>query len=88
MSSNPYEEAERQLNEVLAASVELAPGGDFEEARRYLDHGEYELALDTIAATIAQAGKRVGAELYAKFVALGREMGFDESNWDSIRPAR
>jgi hypothetical protein len=85
--TNPYDEAERQLNDVLTAALAISPDGDFEEARRYLDHGEYELALDTIAATLAEAGKRAHAALYAKFVELGRQMDFEESNWASIRPA-
>ena len=85
--TNPYEEAELQLNDVLSAAMTISPDGDFEEARRYLDHGEYELALDTIAATLAEGGKRADAALYAKFVKLGREMDFEESNWAAIRPS-
>jgi hypothetical protein len=85
--TNPYDEAERELNDVLAAALAISPESDFEEARRYLDHGEYELGLDTIAATLAEGGKRADAALYAKFVELGRRMDFEESNWASIRPA-
>jgi len=74
------------VNEVLQAAMTLLPDNPFEEARYHLDHGEYGLALDTIAATLAQAGKRATPGLCASFVSLGRHMGFEGSNWMAIRP--
>ena len=79
-------ELERAMSDILSDAAQTLPGESFEEARRYIDHNEFELALDTIAATVAEAGKRVDANLYAKFVQLGNEMQLAETFWERIRP--
>jgi hypothetical protein len=81
-----YQDLEDELAEVLASAKQLLPTESFAEACHYMDHNEFELALDTIAATIAASGTHVGPELYAKFISLGNEMQMDESFWESIRP--
>lgn len=84
--SMPYQDLEKRLLEVLTEASGLLPGESFEEARGYIEHNEFELALDTIAATLANAGVRVDHDLYAKFVSLGNEMKLNESTWTDIRP--
>jgi len=71
---------------VLALASQMVPAEAFDEARHYVDHNEMELALDTVAAIIAASGRRVGSELYARFLLLGNELQMDESFWESIRP--
>ena len=82
-----YQDLERRVVIVLAKAKGLLPSQSFEEARDYIEHSECELALDTIAATLAAAGVRVDRDLYAEFVFLGNEMEMDEGNWTDIRPS-
>lgn len=81
-----YQHLENELGEVLASAEQLLPTESFTEARHYMDHNEFELALDTTAATIAASGTRVSPELYAKIISLGKEMQMEESFWEPIRP--
>lgn len=79
-------ELERAMSDVLSGAAQILPAESFEEARRYIDHNEFELALDTIAATLAEAEKRVDASLYANIVQLGNEMQMAPSFWERICP--
>lgn len=81
-----YQELEHDVAEVLALANQLLPAESFAEARHYMNHNEFELGLDTIAATLAASGKRIKPQLYAKFLLLGNELQMDESFWESIRP--
>jgi len=82
----PEKEVERQFGELLATAIGELPTESFDEARHYMDHSELELALDTIAATLCEAGKRASPELYAKFLTLANAVGIQETFWDSVRP--
>jgi hypothetical protein len=81
-----YQDLERELAEVLVSAKQLLPTESFAEACHYRDHNEFELALDTIAATIAASGTQVSPQLYARFTSLGNKMQMDESFWEEIRP--
>jgi len=84
--SSRYKELDIEVNSVFSAAIEIAPAADFTEARDYLDHGEYDLALAGIAATLAEDGKRATSALYLKFVRVGEQLGFEETFWAGIRP--
>jgi hypothetical protein len=79
-------EVERQFGDLLATAKRVLPTESFDEARHYMDHSELELALDTIAATLSEAGKRASPELYVKFLTLANAAGIPETFWDSVRP--
>jgi hypothetical protein len=81
-----YQYVERELAEVLLSARQLLPAEAFAEACHYRDHNEFELALDTIAATIAASGTKVSPQLYARFTSLGNKLQMDESYWENIRP--
>jgi hypothetical protein len=81
-----YQDLQGELAQVLVLAKQLLQAESFDEACHYMDHNEFELALDTIAATIAASGAQVGPQLYAKFIKLGNEMQMDESFWEKIRP--
>lgn len=84
--SHPPEDVESRLNALLSEVAHLAPAETFEEAREYLDHAGYGLALDTIAGTLALKGARVDQTLFGRFVDLGRAMGMEDEFWERIRP--
>lgn len=52
-------------------------GWDHEQVRKYMDVGEYSLALDDLADAYLRSGESASADLLYRFEALATKMGME-----------
>ena len=81
-----HQELEDQILVLIRAVGPLLPEDSFAQAHYFIDHNEFDLALDTVGAILAKAGVRVDASVFATFIRLGSALDIDDANWDAIRP--
>jgi len=61
----------------------------FCEGIHFYDHGEWELALDSVFFTLKAVNKDVPIDLYEKIVSAAERMKlFPISHWDAIKPTK
>lgn len=66
------------MRRVLAALSETLTESELEEVRRFVDHGEYGLALETLCDIVEEEDKRVSPEAYDRVCKPGASMGTEQ----------
>src|ERR1700674_28788 len=89
MTSPLFFEMDARIKDILDQARSHFPDGDFHEGQEFYDHGEWELALDSIFWALKVLHRDVPVDLYEKIVNASERMSvFDVSHWDEIRPKK
>jgi len=78
-----------RIKNIIEEAHYLFPDADFSEGAHFYDHGECELALDSVFFTLKAVNKNVLIDLYEKIVSAAERMKlFPISYWDAIKPKK
>lgn len=72
-----FDEIETLLSQLLAAAAPVLSGAELAEVQRFIDVGEYGLALETAAAIYSEEKKIATAEVIGLIERLAAAMSMD-----------
>jgi hypothetical protein len=81
-----YLDLEQRLRSLLAEVAGLLPAEDADQVAEFLDHGEYGLALETLADALTAQGRPVPRLAFASITGLVETMGMDDRSVRMLRP--
>jgi hypothetical protein len=89
LAMTSHYEIDARIKDIIEEAHYLFPDADFSEGIHFYDHGEWELALDSVFFTLKAVNKDVPIDLYEKIVSAAERMKlFPISHWDAIKPKK